>query len=32
VIVFKHPELGEQTQTLVVKADILTRVSATFRQ
>jgi hypothetical protein len=31
VVVFKHPDLGEQTQTVIVKADGLTRVSATFK-
>jgi hypothetical protein len=29
-ITFRHPQLGEQTQTVVVRADALTRVSATF--
>jgi hypothetical protein len=29
-ITFRHPQLGEQTQTVVVKAGALTRVSATF--
>jgi PEGA domain-containing protein len=31
-IVLKHPQLGEQRQMAVVKADGLTRVSATFQQ
>lgn len=31
-IVFRHPTLGEQTQTVVVKADGMTRVSAKFEQ
>jgi len=31
-IVFRHPTLGEQSQTVVVKADGLTRVSAKFEQ
>jgi PEGA domain len=30
--VFRHPQLGEQKQTVLVKADGLTRVSATFQQ
>ena len=29
-ITFRHPQLGEKTQTVVVRADALTRVSATF--
>lgn len=29
-ITFRHPQLGEQTQRVVVKSDTLTRVSATF--
>jgi PEGA domain-containing protein len=29
-ITFRHPQLGEQTQKVIVKADGLTRVSATF--
>jgi len=32
VITFKHPQLGEQQQTVIVRADGLTRVSATFQQ
>jgi hypothetical protein len=32
VVVFRHPQLGEQTQTVIVKADGLTRASATFKQ
>lgn len=29
-ITFRHPQLGEQTQKVVVRAGIITRVSATF--
>jgi len=29
-ITYRHPQLGEQTQKVIVKADGLTRVSATF--
>jgi len=29
-IAFRHPQLGEQTQRVIVKSDTLTRVSATF--
>ena len=29
-IVFRHPEFGEKTQTVVVKADGLTKVAQTF--
>jgi hypothetical protein len=31
-ITFRHPQLGEQTQKVIVKADGLTRVSATFQR
>lgn len=31
-IVFRHPQLGSQTQTAVVKVEGLTRVSANFQQ
>ncbi len=31
-IVFRHPQLGERRQTIVVKVDGLTRVSQTFQQ
>jgi serine/threonine-protein kinase len=30
-IVFRHPQFGEQRHTVVVKADDVTRVSASFR-
>jgi hypothetical protein len=29
--VFRHPELGERRQTVVVRADVPTRVTQTFR-
>jgi PEGA domain-containing protein len=29
-ITFRHPQLGEQTQKVVVRSSALTRVSATF--
>jgi len=29
-IVFRHPQLGEQTQKVIVKSNALTRVSATL--
>jgi hypothetical protein len=31
-IVFRHPQLGEERQTVTVKAEGLTKVSATFKQ
>jgi hypothetical protein len=31
-IAFRHPQLGEQTQRVIVKSDTLTRVSATFNR
>jgi hypothetical protein len=30
-IVFRHPQFGEQRHTVVVKAEDITRVSASFR-
>jgi hypothetical protein len=29
-VIFRHPQLGEQTQKIIVKANVVTRVSATF--
>jgi hypothetical protein len=32
LVVFKHPQFGEQQQTVIVKAEGLAKVSATFKQ
>jgi PEGA domain len=29
-VTFRHPQLGEQTQKVIVKSNAVTRVSATF--